>query len=243
MGTSDRLLFGMGKTSTITESGGNVGIGTSTPTEKLEVNGNIKCNNEVSVNSCNNLGSLGFILVDSVSTSTLSTTDWSFTASLVELGMNSTVDFNFYTMIIRGDIDGNGGIPNIDFRFQDLSGDISDTNSYQNQITAFGGGGVVSNRNTNGELMYSDGANVVVNYMFGEFRMSLGNPTTPQLTNISGQVNSKRADGTGNRASNVISGLTNLAVINTQIQSIGFRANNVNSSTAANLQVRIFRMY
>ncbi len=50
---NSRLSLGYNNTNYITISSGNVGIGTTTPSEKLEVNGNIKMGRERVATSCN----------------------------------------------------------------------------------------------------------------------------------------------------------------------------------------------
>ena len=198
---------------------------------------------EVQTFSCQTIGALGYILVDSVSTTALSNSTFAFTAKFNELGGSQSLDpFAFYTMIIRGDHDGNGNVPHIDYRFYDNTGEISDSLAYQNTITAFNGGVVVSNRDSNGELVFANGNSLLVNHYFGEFRIALGSPTNPQNTYISGQYTSQVGNGTGLLTANVGNSLTNLAIIDTKIESIGFRAQNVNTGANRNLQVRIYRL-
>ena len=201
---------------------------------------------EVQTFSCQTIGALGYILVDSVSTTALSNANFtSLKANFndtASLGNQSLDPFAIYTMMIRGDHDGNGNNPHIEYRFFDNTGEISDTNAYQNEITAFGGAAVVSNRATNGELVFANGNSSLVNFYFGEFRIALGDPTNPQNTYISGQYTCKIGNGTGLRAANVGNSLTDLAVIDTKIKEIGFRAQNVNTGANRNLQVRIYRL-
>ena len=201
---------------------------------------------EVQTFSCQTIGALGYILVDSVSTTALSNANFtSLKANFNDtagIGSQSLDPFAIYTMMIRGDHDGNGNNPHIEYRFFDNTGEISDTNAYQNEITAFGGAAVVSNRATNGELVFANGNSSLVNFYFGEFRIALGDPTNPQNTYISGQYTCKIGNGTGLRAANVGNSLTDLAVIDTKIREIGFRAQNVNTGANRNLQVRIYRL-
>lgn len=233
-------------TSDITCGSLNV-TGNTNITGSLEVDGLITLNNTLDVtgniksSKCDTNGANGYILVDSISTTALSSTN--YTTNVLSFNTISSMEntLQHYKIHIRGEITGDGNQPNISWRVSDTNGEIDDTNSYHNEITSYTGTSIVSSsRNSYGELIWSEGSTSGTRVFTSILNMWVGTSSRPYDTSIIGESKCSSIDGTSTQNNKISSSLTSLATINSNINNIGFMSNNSSSDT--NFYARLYRL-
>lgn len=216
-------------------------------TGSLEVDGLITFNNTLNVtgniksSKCDVNGANGYILVDSISTTALSSGN--YTTNVLSFNTISSMEntLQHYKIHIRGEITGNGNQPNISWRVSDTNGEIDDTNSYHNEITSYTGTSIVSSsRNSYGELIWSEGSTSGTRVFTSVLNMWIGTSSRPYDTSIIGESKCSSIDGTSTQNNKISSSLTSLATINSNINNIGFMSNNSDNNT--NFTARLYRL-
>lgn len=216
---------------TITSSG-NVGIGTTNPDRKLEVNGEIGGSNLV----CSSLGSLGCILVSQGNiTSNLAGQNF---ATEYTFGNDGDQTYAFYTIQYEGVLKlSNTNVPYVDCRFYD-NGTLYSGSTYWYK-TAYDNGTVATNGvNTTGIVFLYMGGGSAGNlqYYSGFSRIALRN-VCPQLTGQNSWIRDDEAD----RGTSTNSGGVDNDYTFTRVSGIGFSAAQVDSN-GSSFTFRIFRM-
>ena len=229
-------------------TGGSLNVtGNTNITGSLEVDGLITLNNTLDVtgniksSKCDANGANGYILVDSISTTALSSAN--YTTNVLSFNTISSMEntLQHYKIHIRGEITGDGNQPNISWRVSDTNGEINDTNSYHNEITSYTGTNIVSSsRNSYGELIWSEGSTSGTRVFTSVLNMWVGTSSRPYDTSIIGESKCSSIDGTSTQNNKISSSLTSLATINSNINNIGFMSNNSSSDT--NFYARLYRL-
>jgi len=203
--------------------------------DTLDVTGNIKSS------KCDVIGANGYIFVDSIETTGLSTSN--YTSNQLNFDTITSMEnvLQHYKIHIRGEIIGNGNQPNISWRIIDTNGEVNDTNSYHNEITSYTGSNIISSsRNTYGELIWSEGSTSGTRVFTSILNMWVGTSSRPYDTSIIGESKCSSLDGSSVQNNKISSSLTSLASINTNISGIGFMSNNSDSNTK--FYAKIFRL-
>ena len=228
-------------------TGNNNIAGTLTVTGGLTLNNTLDVTGEIKATICNTTGAVGNILVDSLSTTGLSTTNYTTHKLTFNTISSMEDDLQHYMIHIRGEITGLGSPnvdkPNISWRAIDTLGEINDTNSYRNEIVTNSGTSVVSSsRSTYGDLIWCDaGASTSTTKIFTSIlNVWIGTASRPYDTSIIGESNCYSVDGVDSQNNKISSSLTSLATIDTNLTGIGFISKNSNANTRFN--ARIFRM-
>ena len=222
----------------IDRSNNNIGIGVTNPAKDLDVSGDIQASNEVYSGICSSIGTLGFILLDTISLSDPAGDN--FTTTL-NLDNQSTANFAVYRLIVRGYFDHNNtSLPNISYRLFD-NGTVISSSSYNYSIWE-GNGSLMgsSDAATSGVLLYSElDTSATDTYYSGSFDICLS--ATAEEVNIQGLYGTRRADGNNNfrRSGSVITGLNSSLSI-TKITAISF--DGTNCDTASYFRARVYRM-
>lgn len=233
--TSDITSGSLNVTGSSNILGSMVISGTTTLYDTLDVTGNIKSS------KCDIEGANGYISVDSISTTGLSTSN--YTSNQLNFDTITSMEnvLQHYKIHIRGEIIGNGSQPNISWRIIDINGNIDDSNSYHNEITSYNGSNIISSsRNTYGELIWSEGSTSETRVFTSTLNMWIGTSSRPYDTSIIGESRCSSLDGSSVQNNKISSSLTSLASIDTNITGIGFKSNNSNSNTK--FYARIFRL-
>ena len=213
----------------------NLGVGTNSPTEKLDVVGNIKVSGEVGGSiTCNNLGSLGYILLDEKNIVSLGT---NYTTNVLNLDFGSTDQNALYKIIIKTKANTAGDRYQIRGRFHDIDGEMTGVDGHWFLAKTFG---TVMNEN-NGDytiLATNQPANALTNYGIFDITLSLfGNDEL--LCRFTGQ-GSVNTEGGGNREIIFMGGgLTNNETINTRITGLGIASAN---ATNHSVYIRVYRL-
>ena len=203
--------------------------------DTLDVTGNIKSS------KCDIVGANGYILVDSISTTGLSTVNYTTNQFNFDTITSMENVLQHYKIHIRGEIIGDGNQPNISWRIIDTNGEVDDTNSYHNEINSFTGSNIISSsRNTYGELIWSEGSTSGTRVFTSILNMWVGTSSRPYDTSIIGESKCSSLDGSSVQNNKISSSLTSLATINTNISGIGFKSNNSDSNTK--FYAKIFRL-
>jgi len=209
--------------------------GTTNIYDTLDVTGNIKSS------KCDVIGANGYIFVDSIETTELSTSN--YTSNQLNFDTITSMEnvLQHYKIHIRGEIIGDGNQPNISWRIIDINGNIDDTNSYHNEITSYTGSNIISSsRNTYGELIWSEGSTSETRVFTSILNMWVGTSSRPYDTSIIGESKCSSLDGSSVQNNKISSSLTSLASIDTNISGIGFKSNNSDSNTK--FYAKIFRL-
>ena len=210
--------------------------GTTTLYNTLDVTGNILSS------KCDVVNANGYILVDSISTTELSTSN--YTTNQLSFNDVSSMENNLqhYKVHIRGEIIGDGNQPSISWRaIDDTNGEINDTNSYQNEITTFSGSNIISSsRNTYGELIWSEGSTSDTRIFTSILNIWVGTSSRPYDTSIIGECKCSSLNGSISQNSKISSSLTSNATISSNISAIGFISNNSDNNTR--FYASIFRL-
>ena len=233
--TSDITCGSLNVTGSSNIQGSMVISGSTSLYDTLDVTGNIKSS------KCDIEGANGYILVDTISTTGLSTSNYISNQLNFDTITSMENVLQHYKIHIRGEIIGNGNQPNISWRIIDINGNIDDTNSYHNEITSYSGSNIVSSsRNTYGELIWSEGSTSETRVFTSTLNMWVGTSSRPYDTSIIGESRCSSLDGSSVQNNKISSSLTSLASIDTNISGIGFKSNNSDSNTK--FYARIFRL-
>jgi hypothetical protein len=221
---------------------GNTDIkGILTVTGGLTLNNTLDVTGEIKATICNTTGAIGHILVDSLSTNGLSTTNYTTNKLTFNTISSMEDDLQHYMIHIRGEITGDGNQPNISWRAIDTLGEINDGNSYHNEIITNSGSNVISSsRSTYGDLIWSEGSSSSKRIFTAILNLWIGTSTRPYDTSIIGESKCYSIDGITSQNNKISSSLTSLATIDTNLTGIGFISKNSDANTKFN--ARIFRM-
>jgi len=233
--TSDITCASLNVTGNSNIKGAMVISGATSLYDTLDVTGNIKSS------KCDIEGANGYILVDSISTTELSTSNYTSNQLNFDTIISMENVLQHYKIHIRGEIIGDGNQPNISWRIIDTNGEVDDTNSYHNEITSYTGSNIISSsRNTYGELIWSEGSTSETRIFTSILNMWVGTTSRPYDTSIIGESKCSSLDGSSVQNNKISSSLTSLASINTNISGIGFKSNNSDPNTK--FYVKIFRL-
>lgn len=233
--TSDITCGSLNVTGSSNIQGSMVISGSTSLYDTLDVTGNIKSS------KCDIQGANGYILVDSISTTELSTSNYTSNQLNFDTIISMENVLQHYKIHIRGEIIGDGNQPNISWRIIDINGNIDDANSYHNEITSYSGSDIISSsRNTYGELIWSEGSTSETRVFTSTLNMWVGTSSRPYDTSIIGESKCSSLDGSSVQNNKISSSLTSLASIDTNINGIGFKSNNSDSNTK--FYARIFRL-
>jgi len=207
----------------------------------LTLNNTLNVTGEIKATICNTNGAVGHILVDSLSTTGLSTTNYTSNKLTFNTISSMEDDLQHYMIHIRGEITGDGNQPNISWRAIDTIGEINDGNSYHNEIITNSGTNVISSsRSTYGDLIWSEGSTTGTRIFTSILNVWIGTSSRPYDTTIIGESKCYSTDGTTSQNNKISSSLTSLATIDTNLVGIGFISKNSDANTRFN--ARIFRM-
>lgn len=159
----------------------------------------------------------------------------------MDLDNQSTDDFAFYKILIKGIGHPIGGIMALEARFQDLGGDIADTNGYQVDVYDLSGTSLIDTRTTFMTLARFNVGNTGDMHYFCSFDLTLGSSASAQNM-LNGSFNITDVAGTPNLSGNIRCSLTNNVTISTRITGLGFRMTGVDGAQNREIFCRIFRL-
>jgi len=218
----------------------NIG-GVLTITGGLTLKNTLDVTGEIKATICNTIGGVGHILVDSISTTGLSTINYITNKLTFNTISSMENDLQHYMIHIRGEITGDGNQPNISWRAIDIIGEINDENSYHNEIVTNTGSSIISSsRNTYGDLIWSEGSTNEIRIFTSILNIWVGTSLRPYDTSIIGESKCYSIDGITSQNNKISSSLTSFATINTNLSGIGFISKNSNENTK--FHARIYRM-
>jgi len=233
--TSDITCASLNVTGNSNIQGSIVISGATSLYDTLDVTGNIKSS------KCDIIGANGYIFVDSISTTELSTSNYTTNQFNFDTITSMENELQHYKIHIRGEMVGDGNQPNISWRIIDTNGEVNDTNSYHNEIISYTGSNIISSsRNTYGELIWSEGSTSGTRVFTSILNMWIGTSSRPYDTSIIGESKCSSLDGSSVQNNKISSSLTSLATINSNISGIGFMSNNTDSNTK--FYAKIFRL-